>query len=242
MNTAANHDALRQTVVERYSSPVDVECYRRRVAEGLREWERRVVGRDMRPSSVLCIGCGGGRESFALEALGYEVTGMDMVAAQVESARAAARERHSTARFLVYDGKRLPFADQSFGAVTMWSQVLGNVPGASSRLALLCETRRVLSAGGVLSLSVHERAKTLALLESSGDRYRYPEEGEPGDLLIEAPSGGECYWHYFHADELEGICRDAGYREVKINTSGDLGQEWDNLLVAVCSGTAEAQP
>jgi hypothetical protein len=55
------------------------------------EVERSVRGSFAPGSRVLVAGSGTGRESFALEALGYEVVGVDFSAAMVEAARHSSR-------------------------------------------------------------------------------------------------------------------------------------------------------
>jgi SAM-dependent methyltransferase len=181
------------------------------------------------------VGCGGGREAFALEARGYDVVGIDIVEEQIESARSNARHRGSEAIFRAYDGNDMPFPDERFGAVTFWSQVLGNVPGSAGRHRLLREAHRVLEPGGVLSLSVHDRRRSLSLLQDSEVyRYRLLPSAEPGDLVVRGASEHECYWHYFDASELIDLCRDAGFSRVQVQTTGGLGEDWDNVLVAVC--------
>ena len=67
-------------VRSRYSSQAQVAHYRNRAAQGLRKWEQTILNRYLGPTEILTIGCGGGRESFALEKLGYKVTGIDIYA------------------------------------------------------------------------------------------------------------------------------------------------------------------
>ncbi len=225
---------LKQSVLSRYSSMEAVEIYAQRSLDGLRNWERLIVERFMHSSTVLSIGCGGGRESFALEALGYKVYGLDISEPQIASANAKKRELGSNAHFLVYDGSSIPFPDASFWSITMWSQVLGNVPGSQHRLGLLDECFRVLEVQGILSVSVHDRERTMRLLRDSRDEYKELVAGESGDLLCSRSSGSECYWHYFTQEELRRQCRDAGFSVAFESTSDQMGQDWDNLDIIVC--------
>jgi hypothetical protein len=52
--------------------------------------------------------------------------------------------------------------------------------------------------------------------------------------VVRGASELECYWHYFDALELIDLCRDAGFGRVQVQTTGELGEDWDNVLVAVC--------
>ena len=197
-------------------------------------WEKRIVDCFMSPTRVLSIGCGGGRESFALERLGYEVYGTDISEEQVESADKNRRRLGSGAVFSQFDGRRLPFSDAFFGSITLWSQVLGNVPGSHQRLSLMGECHRVLEKDGLLSISVHDREKTMRRLQDAGDEYEQLAGGKSGDLLLETQAGIQCYWHYFSQCELRDLCLDAGFRIVLESTSDKLGQDWDNLNIVAC--------
>lgn len=234
---------MKQTVLTRYSSKEDVDIYAKRSTDGLRNWEKLIVEKFMLPAKVLSIGCGGGRESFALEALGYEVYGIDISERQIDSANAKKREFGSDAHFLVYDGSNIPFPDAFFGSITMWSQVLGNVPGSQQRLRLLREGFRVLEARGTLSVSVHDRERTMRLLQNSKDEYKELAGGESGDLLYAGSIDNECYWHYFTQKELRCQCGDAGFSIALETTSDQMGQDWDNLDIIVCrKERADAKP
>ena len=162
---------LEKTVYARYSSKHDLEMYRSRARDGLRLWETKIIQRYMTPTEVLSIGCGGFRESFALETLGYTAFGTVISKPQVQSAQQTAHEIGSSAVFQAYDGTHIPFENGRFGAVALWSQVLGNVPGRFNRVYLLTECFRVLRVGGILSLSVHERSRTVRMLDASGDHH-----------------------------------------------------------------------
>lgn len=225
---------LQESVLHRYSSDHDLEYYRNRAGEGLREWERRIVEQYMSPGRVLSIGCGGGRECFGLEGMGYSSVGIDISKEQINNANRAKADTGSRADFLVYDGATLPFGNDSFTSATIWSQVLGNVPGSDTRVRFLKECRRVLANDGVLSLSVHDCIKTMALIMDSDDTYSEIPGGDPGDLMLDTASDTECYWHYFERDEVELMCKSAGFESVDLYTSDELGQDWDNLIIAAC--------
>lgn len=227
-------ERLKKSVLSRYSSEEDVKVYAQRSAEGFRNWERLIVEKFMLPTKVLSIGCGGGRESFALESLGYDAHGLDISEEQIASANERKLACGSNAHFHVYDGSSIPFPDACFGSVTMWSQVLGNVPGSQQRHRLLRECLRVLVDHGILSISVHDLKRSMRRLRDSADEYRELEGGEPGDLLLATSSGIECYWHYFTQEELRHQCSEAGFTIALETTSDRLGQDWDNLDIVVC--------
>lgn len=229
---------LREMVDRRYRSQAQLERHRRRVAEGLRAWERAVAERFMpAPGRVLDYGCGGGREAFALESLGHSVIGVDVSPEQVALARRIGAERNSAVEFQRCDGERLEHPTGSFDYAIAWSQVLANVPGSAQRLTLLRELARVLGPGGCLSFSAHDRARSLAaarqlgLLEGSG---RLGLELEEGDFILrDGDSGSPCYWHYFSRGELEEIVREAGLARLDLRRSSELGEDHDSLWICV---------
>lgn len=84
-----------------------------------------------RPGRVLVVGCGAGREAFALEALGWDVVGVDVTPRMVQVACEDGRARASQVRFEVTDGTLDDAAPgPPVDAVTLWAQVPNNVVGA----------------------------------------------------------------------------------------------------------------
>jgi len=71
---------------------------------------------------ALDVGCGMGVSTFALEELGFEVTGVDVQEELVEKAREIAGELGYSAEFRVMDTRNLDFPDESFDLVAF----LGN--------------------------------------------------------------------------------------------------------------------
>ena len=96
-------------------------------------------------SRALVVGCGAGREAFALESLGFRVKGIDISDTLVSAARSIAAETGSQVEFEVTDGAIFSEPDDSYDIVTLWSQVLANVPTARARKTLANEAFRVLT-------------------------------------------------------------------------------------------------
>ena len=229
-----NEESHLKTVVSHFSSEEEVAHYKNRATEGLRRWEQEIVRRFMSSGKVLSVGCGGGRESFALEQLGYKPYGIDISEGQIASANQTKKRRSSSATFQAYSGADFPFPDGFFRSVTVWSQVLGNVPGKRKRLHMLKECHRVLEPNGIVSASVHDLEKTMKIVAEAGQHYIEPEDSESGDILLDESSGGACYWHYFTGPELRDLFEDAGFTVVEESTSDKMGQNWDNLNIIVC--------
>ena len=229
---AIDLDAIaRQT----YSTPAAQEIYRQKAIRAeLRNWERAVADARMGPSSgvrdVLAVGCGAGREVFALEGLGFNAVGVDISQELIAIAGEEAHRRASGAAFVLIDGVALPFANAAFDAVVLWAQVLGHVPGVAARRALLGEVRRVIRPKGILSLSVHDRLLTLPLLETT--RIVSVDTPEPGDLLITEPTFGSIsYMRYFDEPEIHSLVSGAGFSHIRVAHTDELGESWGNVFV-----------
>lgn len=120
----------------------------------------RVLERVVRGARVLVAGSGAGHEVFALERLGYSVTGVDFAPRMVEAAKAEATRRGSSATFTAADLRSHDEPAGSLGAVVFTYDVYSFVPGIRDREALLARLCRWLSPDGVVFLSAR-RAQRL---------------------------------------------------------------------------------
>ena len=98
------------------------------------------------PGRLVDVGCGGGAHTAAFAARGWNVTGVDVSAAQLELARARGVE------VVEADAARLPFEPASFdAAVSMFTHT-----DVDDFAAVLREVARVLRPGGAfVYLGVH---------------------------------------------------------------------------------------
>ncbi len=100
---------------------------------------------------ILDVGCGTGAAVVDLKKLfgrRVEVIGVDVVHLQVDLARQKIKQQGVWAEVKWYDGKSLPFIDESFDAVYT-SDVLGHVEDVRT---WLLELNRVLKSNGVLAM------------------------------------------------------------------------------------------
>jgi ubiquinone/menaquinone biosynthesis C-methylase UbiE/uncharacterized protein YbaR (Trm112 family) len=97
-------------------------------------------------NSFLEIGCSWGRWCIAAERNGYRPTGVDPSLKGIRAAHRVAEQMDIEAKYLVADGRALPFPDESFDQVFSYS-VLQHLSKINTRQTLH-EIRRILRPGG----------------------------------------------------------------------------------------------
>lgn len=136
---------------------------------------------------VLDHGCGYGRILGELKHAGYKhLYGTDSSAKMIE--RAA--EEHSQVGFKVGDGKRIPFAKESFDAVLLVA-VLTSVISDEAQEGMIAEAQRVLKSGGFLYINdflLNQDERNIRRYRQFQDRY-----GQYG--VFELPEGAVCRHH-----------------------------------------------
>lgn len=147
---------------------------------------------------MLDVGCGMGREAFALAELGFAVTGVDISRAVIDRVSPLGAARG--VRFLHCDGETLPFSDAAFDAVVIWAQTFGLLYGGARKRLFLAECKRALTPGGLLSFSGHDAEYLSEHYPKylDGDRF-YPFDG------------ASIYWEAFLPGALGGFAREAGF-------------------------------
>jgi demethylmenaquinone methyltransferase/2-methoxy-6-polyprenyl-1,4-benzoquinol methylase len=117
-----------------------------------RVWRRRFVRRlskGLAPgAAVLDLACGTGDLTKALARKGHIVTGLDISAEMMEVGKAKCRECTPRPRFVLGSAEQIPFADDSFDAVT----IAFGLRNFDHRAQCLQEIRRVLKPGGQLAV------------------------------------------------------------------------------------------
>ncbi len=229
----AEAEKLRRGVLTSYSTADAVEKYTQRASEGLRNYEKVAIDRFFPLSGkILVIGCGAGREAFALETLGYKVKGIDISENLITAAKSIANQRHSHVEFELTNGTNISEPDRTYDIVIFWSQILANVPTKEARQALLQEAFRILVAGGLASLTVHDRTRTLRLLEADSRYERINQQGlDDGDVILKEGGKDPVFWHYFDKSEVQNLFVEAGFHDSRILRVSELGESWDNVLI-----------
>lgn len=151
--------------IETFSSPSAVEQYTDRATGELFVQEEKAVKRYFGGSGrVLDLGCGSGRVTHNLSAMGYDVVGLDPSGAMLD----VATDTHPELAFALGEGTALPFRDGAFDYALFAYHGLDYVHPETSRRSALREIRRVLEPGGLFVFSSHNTWNALASLPFEG--------------------------------------------------------------------------
>jgi SAM-dependent methyltransferase len=171
---------------------------------------------------ILVAGCGTGRESLALAALGYRVTGVDFAPAMIAAARAEAKRRGLAAEFTRADLRTVAYPAGTFDAVVFTYEVYSFLPRAAERVATLARIGNWLAPGGTVLLSarrlrgIHERL----LLTLQWIRRRAARSREWGDTHTRwIAVNGEVHRSFLH------VFRDFSLRR-EIEAAGFALETW----------------
>ncbi|MBE5782850.1 MAG: class I SAM-dependent methyltransferase [Clostridiales bacterium] len=190
---------------------------------GLKEWEQSVAGFFPSHASVLDIGCGLGREAFALSDLGHAVVGIDISKEVILQVKQISSEKGYHIPFYEYNGELLDFPAEAFDVVVIWAQTFGLLYGNKYKKDYLAECKRVLKKGGLLSFSTHD--------------YHYLKEKYPNCLCgrkFYPYFNAEIYWETFEATDLMRFANQAGMDVVLCEKGNIYRPEDGTILHCLC--------
>ena len=191
---------------------------------GLKPWEKHIVEKYFikQNASILDIGCGTGREAFALLDYGFKIIGIDISEIEINIAKDEAKEHGQKIAFETTSGLELAYNDNSFDYIIMWAQAFGNVYGYDNKMSLLTECYRTLKPTGYFCFSGHD----YDLVKSKYSQYT------DGDKFY-AYADTDCYWELFTTDELYSLSTDAGFNVIACCRSLELGNDVQHQVL-VC--------
>ena len=88
--------------------------------------------------------------------MGFDVTGVDISKEVIARVKEVAAAGGYGIPFFAYDGKELPFPDDTFDVVLVWAQTFGLLYGDGYKQHSLAEWKRVLRKDGLVSFSAHD--------------------------------------------------------------------------------------
>ena len=185
----------------------------------LKDWEQWVIRQFPPGAKILDVGCGLGREAFALADLGFDVVGIDISKEVIAQVTQLAAEKGYTIPFLDYDGESLPFGDRSFDVVVIWAQTFGLLYGDAAKQRYLTECKRVLRAGGLCSFSTHD--------------YQFLKKTYPNCLngrKFYPYAKAEIYWEAFETADLMQFANQADM-EILLCERGNIYKPEDGTVL-----------
>jgi ubiquinone/menaquinone biosynthesis C-methylase UbiE len=222
-------------------TPDDLKDFDQDHYDGFRATDILAAAADIRREHrVLDVCCGlGGPARWLAHRIGCHVTGLDLTASRIDSARRlAARVGLSPlVAFVQGDATRMPFPDARFDrayAQEAWIHI-------ADKPALLGECRRVLARGGVLAFTDIVAIAPLAPAEAAqmADEMQFPVIVTAQQYLDALPAAGFAVERH---DDLSPAWRDIlvgrleMYRSLKDTTIERFGQahfdKWDRMYSA----------
>ena len=128
------------------------------VAAGLTLIEEVLLARHpIAPCRTLVLGCGPGRECFALAERGFDVIGLDREPGMLDEARRLARARGLDVAFEQGEAHAFALGEEAFDFVVVFSGLYNMILPRERRLSLLRHAWRHLRPGGCLALTFLSR-------------------------------------------------------------------------------------
>lgn len=141
-------------IIIKYTQAEELDFWRNFANTGLLAYENMAIQKHLSPGSyILDIGCGCGREAYALCKQGFSVAAMDIVPQFVELAINLLKTCEGDFDFLVADvTESIPFK-RSFDAAVMFEQIYQHIPQKNLRIEALHKIHASLHDNGILMLS-----------------------------------------------------------------------------------------
>lgn len=210
---------MNDTVHKWYENKKNVEEMLRWNKGKLKKWEQKVVEYFPDGAKILDIGCGTGREAFALADMGFSVAGIDISEEVIRQAARLASQNHYDIPFLLYDGHILPFENETFDVVIIWAQTFGLLYGDTYKISFLKECFRILKNDGLISFSGHDS-------EYLSEHYNRCTIGRK----FYPYSDDEIYWETFLMTELAAFAENAGF-SVILCEQGEIYKPEDGVVL-----------
>lgn len=242
-------DELFQLMRDRYNSTERVFWGNDIVPQGLFPFETKLLQKYISPhSTILNVGCGGGREAFIMSQSGHRIVAVDLSESMIEHAQKNA-EKYSIENidFLLANACDLPFRDDSFDAVIAFNNLINHIPKRVNRIKALEESRRVLKKDGIfitISNSINARFiyKLYFFFVNALRSVYNPRHAERNDTIPFHTDGKfrfirrGPYFHWYSALEfIDDLCA-ARLHLVDFFSSHEIENEHKDILMRESGG------
>jgi len=228
-------DELKKLVLEEFSGDNAVSLYEKMIKNGLWIGEEHFIKKFFtEKTKVLDLGCATGRTTIPLHNKGYDVIGIDLVPAMIDSAIKIAESKNLAISYKVGDATNLEFEDNTFDYLLFSNQGWSQIPGKEERTKALQEMHRVLKKNGICIITTHPRIwlssffffwmyqwirfyllKPLGLKIDEidfGDRFFKREKMDKGQTFTT-----KQYIHIPSVDEIKQQIKNVGFTILEVN-------------------------
>lgn len=237
---------LFNTVIEKYTHPLEIEYLKKFVETGLDDYEEIIINTYCTPQSkVLIIGCGAGRESLAIAKKNFQVTGIDIVENLAKISYKTGKKESIRANFLTMNAKDMAFKSESFDSVILLNQVISLIPLRKNRIKTLTECRRVLKNNGTIIITTHSRNKNIRekirwkfinFIRKIINNFLPVKTFEEGDKWVTAISGysiskGKIFMHLYTIKEALEDIKTANLKIIDTRCSAEIVNQRECPLI-----------
>jgi 2-polyprenyl-3-methyl-5-hydroxy-6-metoxy-1,4-benzoquinol methylase len=150
---------ITQAVKNAFNAKTEVEYYSSLIKKGLLETEKYVINKYFQKiGKILDLGCGAGREAFALAKQGHEVIGIDIAPKMIKYANNyATLNIIPNVSFLVKDINTFTLQKNLFDYIILPTQTIEHIKGRKNRINLLMKCKKSLKKNGIIFITTHER-------------------------------------------------------------------------------------
>lgn len=221
---------VQKYVIERYEDKARVQSYIKRTKNGLTAEEKPIAERFLRKGTVLDVGCGTGRESFALEKMGFKITAIDVSGNMVAIAKKIVKSHNVAFKkidILDYKGKQ-------FDNIIFFNNIFEQIPTKEGRLKSLEKSYNLLKKGGIFVLTTHSIFVSgkygIDYIQAMGRALRYytrkllrkpVEEQSPFDLIIKEE---KIYAHFSNPLSVKRALGKTGFKMIYMNSGNAIAE------------------
>ena len=153
-------DDFFKKIIIKYNNYQEIEFLKKMAPTGLENYEEIIVDSYCKKDGyTLVIGCGAGREAFALSKKTLHVTGIDIVEKLVRICHEERKEKNIKADFLTMNGCHPGFKKESFDYIIMFGQLISLIPFRENRINMLKECKKILKDNGLVIFTTHSRER-----------------------------------------------------------------------------------